>query len=115
MGNARWLGVSLRHILDLAGVRPDAVVVRFGALDQPLVAGAPDFEKSLAIDHARDGEVMLAFGMNGDAASAAQRLPSASDRARSVFDLLGQDAQRHRGFDRARRSLLDGERLQDSR
>ncbi|MDE8651214.1 molybdopterin-dependent oxidoreductase [Novosphingobium album (ex Liu et al. 2023)] len=66
MGNARWLGVSLRHVLDLAGVRGDAVAVRFGGLDQPLVAGAPDFEKSLVIEHARDGEVMLAFAMNGE-------------------------------------------------
>ncbi len=61
-----WMGVSLRHLLDLAGVRPGAQVVRFGALDQPVVAGAPDFSKSLAIDHARDGEVMVAFAMNDE-------------------------------------------------
>ena len=66
MGNAMWMGVSLRHLLDLSGVRPGAQVVRFGALDQPVVAGAPDFSKSLAIDHARDGEVMVAFAMNGE-------------------------------------------------
>ncbi len=66
MGNARWLGVRLRDILDLAGVRPGAVQVRFGGLDQPVVPTAPDFFKSLDIDHARDGEVMVAFGMNGE-------------------------------------------------
>ncbi len=66
MGNAKWMGVPLRHLLDLAGVRAGAVAVRIGALDRPLVPGAPDFEKSLAIDHARDGEVMLAFAMNGE-------------------------------------------------
>ncbi|MBU3079009.1 molybdopterin-dependent oxidoreductase [Sphingomonas quercus] len=66
MGNAKWLGVSLRHLLDLAGVRPGATTVRFGALDQPLVPEAPDFAKSLALDHARDGEVMIAFQMNGE-------------------------------------------------
>ncbi|WP_374945229.1 molybdopterin-dependent oxidoreductase [Sphingomonas sp.] len=66
MGNAKWLGVRLRDVLDLAGVRPGAVQVRFGGLDQPIVDGAPDFVKALAIDHARDGEVMIAFGMNGD-------------------------------------------------
>ncbi|WP_267396390.1 MULTISPECIES: molybdopterin-dependent oxidoreductase [unclassified Sphingomonas] len=65
MGNAKWLGVRLRDVLDIAGVKPGAVAVRFGALDQPVVAGGPDFAKSLSIDHARDGEVMLAFGMNG--------------------------------------------------
>ena len=64
MGNARWLGVSLRYILDLAGVRPGAVAVRFAGLDEPVVAGAPHFSKSLAIDHARDGQVMIAFQMN---------------------------------------------------
>lgn len=66
MGNAKWLGVSLRDVLDLAGVKAGAVEVRFGALDQPAMPGAPAFEKSIAIDHARDGEVMLAFAMNGE-------------------------------------------------
>ena len=66
MGNAKWLGVSLRHVLDLAGVQPGAVAVRFNGLDQPVVDGAPDFAKSLSVDHARDGEVMIAFAMNGE-------------------------------------------------
>ncbi|WP_425231043.1 molybdopterin-dependent oxidoreductase [Sphingomonas sp.] len=66
MGNARWTGVPLRLLLDRAGVRPGAVQVRFGGLDRPLVAGAPDFLKSLDLDHARDGEVMVAFQQNGE-------------------------------------------------
>lgn len=66
MGNAKWLGVSLRSVLDLAGVRPGAAQVRFGGLDQPVVPDGPDYFKSLAIDHACDGEVMIAFGMNGE-------------------------------------------------
>ena len=65
MGNARWMGVPLRHLLDAAGIRAGAVDVRFGGLDKPAVEGAPDFLKSLSIDHARDGEVMVAFAMNG--------------------------------------------------
>lgn len=64
MGNARWTGVRLRDVLDRAGVAPGATAVRFGGLDRP-PPGAPAFEKSLSIDHARDGEVMLAWGMNG--------------------------------------------------
>ena len=40
--------------------------VRFKGLDEPVVDGAPDFMKSLDIDHARDGEVMLAYQMNGE-------------------------------------------------
>jgi hypothetical protein len=66
MGNARWTGVRLRDVLDLAGVRPGAAAVRFNGLDQPLMPGAPDFVKALALNHARDGEVMIAFQMNGE-------------------------------------------------
>ena len=66
MGNARWTGVRLRDVLDRAGVRAGAMAVRFNGLDEPVVPDGPDFMKSLAVDHARDGEVMLAFGMNGE-------------------------------------------------
>src|SRR5215467_9058796 len=66
MGNAKWAGVLLRDLLDRAGVKPGAVAVRFTGLDEPVVEGAPDFMKSIAIDHARDGEVMLAYLMNGE-------------------------------------------------
>jgi len=66
MGNARWTGVRLRDVLDRAGVKAGAVAVRFNGLDQPVVDGAPDYMKSLAVDHARDGEVMLAYQMNGE-------------------------------------------------
>ena len=64
MGNALWTGVRLRDILDRAGVAPEAVQVRFSGLDNPPGA-APDFAKSLAIDHARSDEVIVAYGMNG--------------------------------------------------
>jgi DMSO/TMAO reductase YedYZ molybdopterin-dependent catalytic subunit len=65
MGNARWTGVRLKDVLDRAGVKPGAVQVRFNGLDEPVVADGPDFMKSLAVDHARDGEVMIAYAMNG--------------------------------------------------
>ena len=48
------------------GVKAGAVQVRFNGLDEPVVADGPDFMKSLAIDHARDGEVMIAYAMNGE-------------------------------------------------
>ena len=64
MGNAVWTGVRLRDLLDRAGVKAGAIEVRFRGLDEPVVADAPPFMKSLALDHARDGEVMLAFAMN---------------------------------------------------
>ncbi len=65
MGNARWQGVPLRAVLDRAGVKPEAVQVRFDGLDGPVMETTPDFAKALPIDHARDGQVMLAWGMNG--------------------------------------------------
>ena len=66
MGNARWTGVRLKDVLDLAGVAPGAVAVRFGGLDAPLVPESPDYLKSLNVDHARDGEVMIAWAQNGE-------------------------------------------------
>ena len=66
MGNARWTGVRLKDVLDLAGVAPGAVAVRFGGLDAPLVPESPDYLKSLTVDHARDGEVMIAWAQNGE-------------------------------------------------
>jgi DMSO/TMAO reductase YedYZ molybdopterin-dependent catalytic subunit len=66
MGNAQWTGVRLKDVLDRAGVKAGAVQVRFNGLDEPVVPDAPDFRKSLDIDHARDGEVMIAFAMNGE-------------------------------------------------
>jgi DMSO/TMAO reductase YedYZ molybdopterin-dependent catalytic subunit len=65
MGNALWTGVRLRDVLDRAGVRAGATGVRFGGMDVSLAPGGPKFLKSLTVDHARDGEVMLAFQMNG--------------------------------------------------
>ena len=66
MGNARWIGVRLKDVLDRAGVKAGAVQVRFNGMDEPVVSDGPDFMKSLDIDHARDGEVMIAYGMNGE-------------------------------------------------
>ena len=65
MGNALWTGVTLKSILDRAGVLPGAVQVRFNGLDTGEVPETPLFKKSLDLDHAMDGEVMVAYGMNG--------------------------------------------------
>jgi len=65
MGNALWAGVRLKDVLDRAGVKAGAVQVRLSGLDQAFT-DAPRFIKSLDIDHARDGEVMIAYAMNGE-------------------------------------------------
>jgi DMSO/TMAO reductase YedYZ molybdopterin-dependent catalytic subunit len=65
MGNARWRGVALKTVLEKAGVQQGAKQVTFNGMDGPVSDKTPDFVKALDIDHARDGEVMLAYGMNG--------------------------------------------------
>jgi sulfite dehydrogenase (cytochrome) subunit A len=66
LGNARWRGVSLKAVLDKAGVQAGARQVTFNGMDGPVMDTTPDFVKALDVDHARDGEVMLAYAMNGE-------------------------------------------------
>ena len=65
MGNALWRGVSLKALLDRAGVKTGALQVRFNGLDTGIIPQTPDFMKSLDVDHSLDGEVMVAYAMNG--------------------------------------------------
>jgi len=66
MGNARWTGVKVKDILDAAGVKPGAFDVAFNGMDEPPLSSVPDFVKSLRFAHAMDGEVMIAYEMNGE-------------------------------------------------
>ncbi len=66
MGNARWTGFRLRDLLERAGVKPGSVAVRFKGLETPVLPNENHFMKSLSLDHARDGEVMIAYQMNGE-------------------------------------------------
>ena len=66
MGNARWTGVPLRALLDHAGVLAGSAQVTFTGLDRPVLPSTPPFIKALDFDHARDGEVMVAYAMNGE-------------------------------------------------
>ncbi len=65
MGNAKWKGVKLKDILAMAGLKPGAVDVTFQGMDKPTLPSTPAFIKSLDIAHANDGEVMIAYEMNG--------------------------------------------------
>src|SRR6201993_2166149 len=67
VGNAKWTGVSLKSILDRAQVRSGVVDVTFNGLDAPPLPSVADFVKALSIEHARDGEVMIAYAMNDEA------------------------------------------------
>jgi sulfite dehydrogenase len=64
MGNARWVGVPLKDVLARAELKSTAKQVTFDGLDVALFGGG-DFVKSLDVGHALDGEVMLAYQMNG--------------------------------------------------
>lgn len=66
MGNARWKGVPLKAVLAKAGLKAAAKEVVFNGMDAPVLPQTPDFLKSLPVDHATDGEVMLAWEMNGE-------------------------------------------------
>lgn len=66
MGNARWTGVPLKSLLEKAGVKAGAMEVAFNGLDDPPLSKTPDFIKTLPISRAMDGEVMVAYEMNGD-------------------------------------------------
>jgi sulfite dehydrogenase (cytochrome) subunit A len=65
MGNARWRGVTLKRVLDQAGVQAGAKQISYSGFDGPVLDKTPKFVKALDIDHARDGEVMIAYQMNG--------------------------------------------------
>ena len=64
MGNARWVGVPLKDVLARAEPKNSARQVTFDGLDMALFGGG-DFVKALDVNHAMDGEVMLAYQMNG--------------------------------------------------
>ncbi|HVZ42315.1 MAG TPA: molybdopterin-dependent oxidoreductase [Ramlibacter sp.] len=64
MGNARWLGVPLKDVLARAELKESARQVTFDGLDNGVMGGG-DFVKALEVNHAMDGEVMIAWQMNG--------------------------------------------------
>lgn len=68
MGNARWTGVRLRDLLARAGLKPSATHVAFRSLEDKESPFPPPlhFEKTLELDHARDGDVLVAYAMNGE-------------------------------------------------
>ncbi len=64
MGNAWWRGPRLKDVLEKAGVRAGAKQAILNGLDAPVVPQTPDYVKALNIDHALDGECILALEMN---------------------------------------------------
>jgi sulfite dehydrogenase len=66
MGNARYVGARLKDVLKAAGVKAGAVEVSFRGVDVPPLQSSPHFEKPLTIDHALNGDSIIAYEMNGE-------------------------------------------------
>jgi hypothetical protein len=65
VGCARWTGVRLKDVLTKAGISATAQQVIFNGLDRE-DDEPPDFIKALPVARAMDGEVLLAYAMNGE-------------------------------------------------
>jgi hypothetical protein len=88
----------------VAGVQQGAKQVTFNGMDGPVLDKTPDFLKALDLDHARDGEVMLPYGI-----ADLRQHPAA--RCQGQESLLagrsGQDDQGLRRPDRGKRRGRD--------
>jgi sulfite oxidase len=65
VGNGRWRGVRLADVLKRAGVKDSAKEVLFDGADVPL-GTMPDFQRSIPVKKALEGNTLLAFEMNGE-------------------------------------------------
>jgi len=65
VGNARWRGVRLADVLKRAGIKDSAKEILFDGADVPL-GTMPDFQRSIAVKKALDGNTILAYEMNGE-------------------------------------------------
>ncbi|MEP6661798.1 MAG: sulfite oxidase [Acidimicrobiales bacterium] len=68
VSTAEWTGVPLVEVLDRAGLSTSAREVLFRGADGGAVEGSTEsvpFERSLTVDDARNGDVLLAYAMNG--------------------------------------------------
>jgi DMSO/TMAO reductase YedYZ molybdopterin-dependent catalytic subunit len=73
VSTAEWTGVPLVEVLDTAGIEGAAREIVFRALDLEPARGATPgkseplrFERSLSLEQAQHGDVLLAYAMNGE-------------------------------------------------
>ncbi len=65
MGCARWKGVRLKDVLDMVGLKNEAIEIAFNGADGPIFDKTPDFIKSLPVWKATDKSTLIAYEMNG--------------------------------------------------
>jgi sulfane dehydrogenase subunit SoxC len=76
IGCAEWTGTPLRGVLEDAGLLDDAVELLFTGCDRGLDQGVEqDYQRSLTVDDAMGGDVLLAYAMNGQPLPASHGFP----------------------------------------
>jgi sulfite oxidase len=65
VGNGRWRGVRLADVLTRAGIKDSAKEILFDGADAP-IGTMPDFQRSIPVKKALDGNTLLAYQMNGE-------------------------------------------------
>jgi DMSO/TMAO reductase YedYZ molybdopterin-dependent catalytic subunit len=66
VGTGEWTGVPLRHVLERAGLRDDAVELLFTGLDRGIEGGEEQlYERSLPRAEALSDDALLAYELNG--------------------------------------------------
>ena len=67
VGTARWTGVPLRDLLEIANPLAEAVELVFTGADHGTERGVEqDYQRSLPIEHSMQAEILLAYAMNGE-------------------------------------------------
>ena len=76
IGCAEWTGTPLRGVLEDAGLLDDAVELLFTAYDRGIDQGVEqDYQRSLTVEEATSGDVLLAYAMNGQPLPASHGFP----------------------------------------
>src|SRR5580704_15912538 len=66
MGCARWKGARLKDVLNIVGLKPEAIEIAFNGADGPVYDKVPDFIKSIPVWRAIDESTLIAYEMNGE-------------------------------------------------
>jgi DMSO/TMAO reductase YedYZ molybdopterin-dependent catalytic subunit len=66
MGCARWKGARLKDVLDVVGLKPEAIEIAFNGAEGPAYDKTPDFIKSLPVWKAIEESTLIAYEMNGE-------------------------------------------------
>ena len=64
VGNGEWTGVALRDVLELAGIRDNAVSVLLVGLDKE--SPEEGFRRALPVEKAMHPDTLLAYALNGE-------------------------------------------------